>query len=183
MSDDNLQNELLSSGGLPGIPDWAFNCYKAHCHRGQTITSLANKQGVAWITMRRNVDKIHALVQAVENSDLIPACDKYIAGLRETLSCLWRDYQGATHDSARVGCLKLISQVLEQIAAAEGVVTQRKAAEVSGPAGGPLHVVTTQELLANDAAVAAALDLEEALAGQDTTPGGQQPLGDGADTQ
>ena len=161
MSDDNLQNELLSSGGLPGIPDWAFNCYKAHCHRGQTITSLANKQGVAWITMRRNVDKILALVQAVENSDLIPSCDKYIAGLRETLSCLWRDYQGATHDSARVGCLKLISQVLEQIAAAEGVVTQRKAAEVSGPAGGPVQIVTPDQVrlaLARDAAIAEAVD-------------------------
>jgi len=132
MSKKPLIEQVTSDGGIPGLPEWAFTAYKAHTHRGQSITSLANSYNVCWRTMRCNVDKVHALVQAVENSDIIPACDKYIAGLRETIACLWRDYQTATHDSARVGCLKLISQVLEQIAAAEGVVTQRKAAEVRG---------------------------------------------------
>lgn len=129
---DALQEQVRVGGGIPGLPDWAFNCYKAHAHRGQSITSLANAQGVAWATMRNHIDKVHALVLAVENSDVLTACDKYIAGLRETLSCLWRDYSAATNDAVKCGLLKAIAQVLEQIAAAEGVVTQRKGEEHSG---------------------------------------------------
>ena len=145
---DDLQETVGINGGIPGMPPWAFNCYKAHAHRGQSITSLANIHGVAWQTMRHNIDKVHALVLAVENSDVLTSCDKYISGLREALSCLWRDYQDATHDSAKVGALKAIAQVLEQIAAAEGVVTKRERQEHSGPDGGALTVVI--DLLGGD---------------------------------
>lgn len=126
---ENMDEMVSADGGIPGLPDWAFVAYKARCYRGQSIAELARRYGVAWKTVKLAVEKVHALVMAVENSDIISEKDKYVCGLKETLACLWKLYAAATHDSAKVGCLKQIAQILQQIAAAEGVVTERRAEE------------------------------------------------------
>lgn len=134
---DSLKEQVGVGGGIPGLPEWAFAAYKAHMHRGQAIAELARVYGVAWQTVKSNVEKVHALVVAIEDSDVLTASAKYKGGLRETLACLWRDYTTATHDSAKVGFLKQVSEVLKQIAAAEGIATERKDIGLHGVDGKP----------------------------------------------
>jgi hypothetical protein len=123
------------------VPDWAMAAYTAWIGRSESITSIARGLGVDWQTVKRNIDKIHELICAVEDSDCISFRARHEARLTEVLKCLWRDYSKATSEAVRAQVLKTIADVSGQLAQVQGVTTQRHAHEVSGPEGGPVQIV------------------------------------------
>ena len=126
------------SNGAHAKP-WAFDAYCANVGRGETLTSLARLYGVQWRTVKRNVEAVHAMVLAIERSDAIDAHARHVARLAEVLRAAWRDHDGA-EDGQRAAFLRVALDAGEKLAAAAGVVTERKSTQVTGADGGPVKV-------------------------------------------
>lgn len=128
---DNLATNAKAEPRQLPLQPWAFDAYQASQYRKQSILSLAKHYGVDWETVKRNVEKVHLVIQSMEASDVIQARDRYVGALKHTLGCLWQEYAKASEDNTRLGLLKAIASTEEQIAAAEGVVTKRQAEDVT----------------------------------------------------
>ena len=136
------------SNGRP-LQDWAFEAYTLHVGRGQSVFSLAKKYKVKWEVVRRNIDAAHAAVTAANASDAVPALERHIARLLEVLKSTYQDYAQADNDK-RPGFLRIILDTSEKLAAAEGVVTDRKYQEHGGNVGMvpvPLPVFSAEDPL------------------------------------
>jgi hypothetical protein len=112
------------SNGKP-LQAWAFEAYTLHVGRGQSVLSLAKQYGVEWRVVRRNIDAAHAAVCEANDSDALPALEKHKARLLEVLKSAYQDYARADNEK-RPGFLRIILDTSEKLAAAEGVVTDRK---------------------------------------------------------
>lgn len=152
------------TNGRP-LKDWAFEAYTLHVGRGQSVLSLAKQYGVKWECVRRNIDAAHAAVIRANDSDALPALEKHKARLLETLKSAWQDYAKSDNDK-RPGFLRIILDTSEKLAAAEGVVTERKSIGVGQDTNlEPLQVQSTLTLLADPEACALATQLVARLSG------------------
>ena len=126
------------SNGRP-LQGWAFEAYTLHFGRGQSVLSLAKQYGVKWEVVRRNIDAAHAAVTAANASDAVSALEKHKARLLEIIKSAYQDYARADNDK-RPGFLRIILDASEKLAAAEGVVTDRKSLALGqDPALGPVE--------------------------------------------
>jgi len=73
-------------------------------------------------------------------SDVDPTAE-YLDGLQHDLREALRTYRESENPNAKVGALKLAAQIRKDMAAARGVVTERKAHELTGPEGAPVQIV------------------------------------------
>lgn len=118
------------SNGRP-LQVWAYEAYTAHVGECRAIRSLADEYDVSEATIRRNVDAVHVAVLAVENSDTIDALAKHRARLQKIIRAAWQDH-AAAHEKHKSSYLRIAMDASEKLAAAEGVVTDRKGLDVSG---------------------------------------------------
>lgn len=81
------------------------------------------------------------LVAEAMNDPAIDHRAKYIQGLHADLAAFAVIANAGAKDSDRVAARRSMVDIREKIAAACGVVTQRRGEEVSGANGGPLQVV------------------------------------------
>lgn len=162
------------TNGRP-LKDWAFEAYTLHVGRGQSVLSLAKQYGVKWECVRRNIDAAHAAVIRANDSDALPALEKHKARLLETLKSAWQDYAKSDNDK-RPGFLRIILDTSEKLAAAEGVVTERKAVALGqDPNLAPVQVGTTLAVLADPTAC----ELANALIAR--ISGGEEQIDDEAE--
>lgn len=91
-------------------------------------------------TVRAGIERLSQAVHTAQANGLLNANSEYITSLESALQEAWKVYRTGDNDNARIAALKLVVDLLEKIAAAKGVVTQRKSAEVSGPDGGPVRM-------------------------------------------
>ncbi len=131
-------------------------------------------------SIRAGIERMSRAVHTAEAGGLLNANSEYIASLEAALQEAWKVYRTGDNDNARIAALKLVVDLLEKIAAAKGVVTQRARQELTGAGGGPVQaqIVGVAEVLNNDRAIEAACNLEAALA----TFGYPDPGGAGAGT-
>lgn len=110
-------------------------------------------------TVKKAIDDISQSVALAMSEGLLSAAGEYIASLEAALKEAWKLYRTSDNSSASVAALKLVVDLLEKIAAAKGVVTQRKAEELTGKDGGPVQtqaeVVVTNEHTAEVLAILA----------------------------
>jgi hypothetical protein len=112
------------SNGRP-LQVWAYEAYTAHVGECRAIRSLADEYDVSEATIRRNVDAVHVAVLAVENSDTIDALAKHRARLQKIIRAAWQDH-AAAEEGQKSSYLRIAMDASERLAAAEGVVTDRK---------------------------------------------------------
>lgn len=121
-------------------PPWVEPAWKLFM-RGQAVWSqLGAKFGVADTTVKRQVLKYHEAARLGMELTQEDAYARYIGGLQQVLEQSWADHATASNASAKVGCLRVVLDAQEKLAAASGVVTKREGREHTGPQGGPLTV-------------------------------------------
>jgi hypothetical protein len=118
------------TNGRP-LQSWAYDAYTAHVAECRAIRALADEYGVSEATVRRNIDAVHVAVLAVENSDTIDALAKHKARLQKIIRAAWQDH-AAADEGQKSAYLRIAIDASEKLAAAEGVVTDRKGLDVSG---------------------------------------------------
>jgi hypothetical protein len=123
--------------GQPLQP-WAFEAYSAHYGRGQSLNSLAKAYNASWLCVRRNLNAVHAFIIAMEGTDLLDALTKHKTRLHETMKAAWQDH-AAADPSNRAPFLRIALDAGEKLAAAEGVVTERKGVQVGEDPANPFH--------------------------------------------
>jgi hypothetical protein len=128
------------ANGAP-LQEWATEAYAAHIGRSQSILSIAKHYGVEWETVKRNIEAIEAWVQVIEQSDVLTAKRKHKARLTEIIKAGWQGYTKAEDEGTRNAILRTILDASEKLAAADGVVTERKGVAVGqDPTLGPVQV-------------------------------------------
>ena len=119
-------------------PEWAETAYRLHARGQRNMTTLSRQFGVKWETCRDWIRKVGLFMAEQELHAQEYALAEYAAGLEEILGQAQTTYAHTDNDNAKIGALRVAGDMLEKLAAARGVVTQRKADELTGPGGGPL---------------------------------------------
>ena len=98
-----------------------------------------------WV--KRALVRHGAIVAETIESGAIDARAKYLQALysrRAAAAAVTRDPEAKPGE--RIAALKLMTEIDERVAAAEGVVTKRERQELHGPNGGPLQVAATVDV-------------------------------------
>ena len=105
---------------------WVGLAWGAWCSGEQNLAALGRQFGRDPETVKRNLKK-YAAARAAERDD-VDATAEYLDGLRHDLHEALEVYRsvGANNPNAQVGALKLAAQIRKDLAAACGVVTERK---------------------------------------------------------
>jgi hypothetical protein len=135
---------------------------------------VINRESVAhWVPLFTEV------VRAALDTSADDALVEYLSELQEVKQAAWAMHQTGDNSNAKTGALRVVLETLEKIAAARGVVTQRKAEQITGKDGGPVQVEQTggmDEQLARAgrilALVAQCAGGQPGPAGADAEPGG-----------
>lgn len=140
--------------------EWVGLAWADWCSGEQNLSELGRRYGVKGETVKSNLRKYSA-ARAAEVSDVDPTAE-YLDGLQHDLREALRTYRDSDNPNAKVGALKLAETIRKDMAAARGVVTERKAHELTGAGGGPVQVEVDvppdgelAQFLANAAALAA----------------------------
>jgi hypothetical protein len=138
---ENLQEACPDEGDRPEVEDWVLTAWRAWCRGTQQWAELAKLTGKDWRTVRKHVEAFSKVCRVAEESGSIDALGEYIGHLREALTAAWHIYnKQSSNDNAKLGAIKQVSDLSEKIAAALGVVTERKATQHSGDGGGPIRI-------------------------------------------
>lgn len=128
---------------------------------------IRHQEGASWreVAERTGIgDRTLRQWDTEQEPEWAKACEEAIAEMRRRgVGVAYRALVGA----AEAGDVAAAKALLDR---GEGSVTQK--AEVSGANGGAIRVVTTQEVLSNADAIAAACALERALSAGDADTGG-----------
>ena len=119
--------------------EWVGLAWAAWCAGERNLTGLGKSFGKSPAAVKRNLQK-YAAARAAEVSDVDPTAE-YLDGLQHDLREALRTYRESENPNAKVGALKLAAQIRKDMAAARGVVTERKAHELTGPEGTPVQIV------------------------------------------
>ena len=119
--------------------EWVGQAWAAWCAGERNLTALGRIFNKSPKAVKRNLQK-YAAARAAEVSDVDPTAE-YIDGLQHDLREALRTYRESENPNAKVGALKLAAQIRKDMAAARGVVTERKAHELTGPEGAPVQIV------------------------------------------
>ena len=117
----------------PGESGWVGEAWREHLN-GASIQGLADKHGRSWACVRDNLQK-YAANRAAEIGKGIDPTAAYIEGLRGDLEDANELIGQCRQDTAKIGALKLRTEIRKLIAAAQGVVTERKGVEHAGAVG------------------------------------------------
>lgn len=132
--------------------EWVGKAWAMWCAGEHNYSAIAKALGVTRETVKNNLIKYSA-ARASEVADINPTAD-YLGGLEYDLQEALRTYRGSPNPNAKVGALKLATQIRKEMAAARGVVVDRKAIEVTGAGGAPIQMETGQRIeLSGEAAM------------------------------
>jgi hypothetical protein len=136
MADDGQENldqpapdYNLSADG-DGAEDWVLRAWQLWLRGVREWTKLGEQVGKDRKTVKRHLEKFSHAVQEALLANGMDALAEYVGTLREALTATWALYANTDQDNVKLGCLKTVSDLAEQIAAALGVVTERKALDV-----------------------------------------------------
>jgi hypothetical protein len=132
-----MEKQALRKDADPG--EWVGLAWAAWCAGERNITSLGKTFGKAPATVKGNLQK-YARARAAEVGDVDPTAE-YLDGLQHDLREALRTYRESGNPNAKVGALKLASQIRKDMAAARGVVTERRSQEITGADGSPVQIV------------------------------------------
>ena len=144
------EEDLPSNGGTDGgrvVPKWVPKAWEMRIVGMQSWESIGAAVGHKWDTVKRWVIAYsRALGEVADEEDTIHARAEYISSLQRikqrTESVVLREERAANPDTAtdhirynplsEIGALNTQLKACEKLAAAKGVVTERKAQELSG---------------------------------------------------
>jgi transposase-like protein len=113
-------------------PEWAESAYRLHARGQRNMTALSRQFGVKWETCRDWIQKVGLFMAQQELHAQDYALAEYVAGMEEILGQAQATYAKTKNDNAKIGALRVAGDMLQNIAAARGVVTKRSAEDVSG---------------------------------------------------
>lgn len=127
--------------------------------RGVSYEAIGKQFGKDRDTVRRQVKAHSEALAAARRDGSEDPLESYISGLQEDLQTavnMAQETGEGTNLAARVGAHKQVTAIRQLIAAALGVVTERKAQEVTGRDGAPLVVRIAEDASTEEVAVAVA---------------------------
>lgn len=114
-----------------GGDEWVGLAWAAWCRGERSYRALGKQFGVDRETVKRHL-AAYSRARAAELSDGSDPTAEYIDGLEADLQDVQRLAQATEHDLCKLGSYKHVTAIREKLAAARGVVTERKATEVHG---------------------------------------------------
>ena len=118
--------------------EWVGLAWAAWCAGERNLTALGKQFGKHPDTVKANLIKYSAARAAETQS--VDATTEYLDGLEHDMREALRTYRTAENPNAKVGALKHATSCREKLAAAKGVVTERKSVAVGQDAGlGPVE--------------------------------------------
>lgn len=120
--------------------EWVALAWSAWCAGERSLAALGRQFNKAPATVKANLQK-YSRQRAAEMKDGTDPTAEYVDGLEYDLREALRLYRAATQESTQIGCLKHAMALREKLAAARGVVTERKSHELTGAAGGPVQII------------------------------------------
>lgn len=119
--------------------EWVGQAWALWVAGERNLTALGKQFGKKRETVKANLAKYSAARAAeVASTD---ATAEYLDGLEHDMREALRTYRTAENPNAKVGALKHATSCREKLAAAKGVVTERKNVELTGSGGGALSIV------------------------------------------
>jgi hypothetical protein len=167
---------------------WAYEAWRLWCagnrNKSAIHRALRAKYGEAIPSdgncITRAIARESKIARAALDIDETDALTEYIGGLEEQFGEADKILRNARNENARCGALKLKVDLLAKLAAAKGVVTERKAQEHSGSVAVAVTTIDVAAVVSDADKSAAACDLLALLrSGADDTggpSGGDEPL-------
>ena len=118
--------------------EWVGQAWALWCAGERNLHALGRQFGKDPQTVKKHLRR-YSEARAAETAD-VDATGEYLDGLQHDLREALRTYRDATNPNAKVGALKHATTIREKLAAARGVVTERKATELTGAGGGAVQV-------------------------------------------
>lgn len=123
---------------VPEDGEWVGLAWAAWCAGERNLTALGKQFRKSPKTVKANLIKYSAARAAETQS--VDATAEYIDGLEHDMREALRTYRTAENPNAKVGALKHATSCREKLAAAKGVVTERKSVALGqDPALGPIE--------------------------------------------
>ena len=124
---------------VPEDGEWVGLAWAAWCAGERNLTALGKQFRKSPKTVKANLIKYSAARAAETQS--VDATTEYLDGLEHDMREALRTYRTAENPNAKVGALKHATSCREKLAAAKGVVTERKSVAIGqdpglGPVGG-----------------------------------------------
>ncbi len=141
--------------------EWVGFAWKLRL-RGVSYESIGQQLGKDRDTVRRNLKAYSEALSAARADGGEDPLEAYLSGLAEDLVAavnLAQERGEGTNLAARVGAHKLVVDIRQKIAAALGVVVDRKGHEVTGPGGAAIHVEVSESATPEEVARAVAVAL------------------------
>lgn len=118
--------------------EWVGQAWALWVAGERNLTALGKQFGKKAETVKKALTEYSAARAAeVASTD---ATAEYLDGLEHDMREALRTYRTAENPNAKVGALKHATACREKLAAAKGVVTERKNVELTGSGGGALQV-------------------------------------------
>ena len=137
--ENGLQNQCRF-GEAEDAPDWVSLCYRARLRHKASWTELGKQVKRDWRTVRSNVEKYRRLVaEAYTNGD-VGFLAEYIDGVEDDQSRASGVFSEAETPMEKISALKHITECRKLVAAAKGVVTERKGVQLGNAPGEELRV-------------------------------------------
>lgn len=154
--------------------EWIGLAWAAWCAGERNLTALGKQFGKKGETVKANLIKYSAARAAETQS--VDATTEYLDGLEHDMREALRTYRTAENPNAKVGALKHATSCREKLAAAKGVVTERKSVALGqDPNLPPMQTQTALAVLADPAAC----ELANALIAR--ISGGEEQIADEAE--
>ena len=129
--------------------EWIGLAWAAWCAGERNLAALGKQFNKAPATVKANLIKYSAARAAETQS--VDATAEYIDGLEHDMREALRTYRTAENPNAKVGALKHATSCREKLAAAKGVVTERRSVAVGQDPGlGPLQTKSEVEIILSD---------------------------------
>ncbi len=146
--------------------EWIGLAWLAWCAGERNLAALGRQFNKRPETVKANLLK-YSRARAAEVSDVDPTAE-YLDGLQHDLREALRTYRDAENPNAKVGALKHASALRKDMAAARGVVTERKSVAVGqDPNLAPVQVESTLAVLSDPRACELANALIAHISGGD----------------
>ena len=115
---------------VPEDGEWVGLAWAAWCAGERNLTALGKQFRKSPKTVKANLIKYSAARAAETQS--VDATTEYLDGLEHDMREALRTYRTAENPNAKVGALKHATACREKLAAAKGVVTERKGVDLTG---------------------------------------------------
>ena len=121
-------------------PDWVSLAFRARLRRKVEWAVLAKQFDKDWRTVKLNVQKYASILAIGYEKGDVGALAEYIEGVEDDKSRADEVHGQADEPRDKIACLKQITECRKLIAAAKGVVTERKNVQHSGDEANPVVV-------------------------------------------